>query len=196
MHLTITEEWRAVVGYEGAYEVSNLGRVRSCTRTVRHPMKGRVVVLGRLMSPTVGKNGYWKVGLSREGKRRTMNVHVLVLTAFVGPRPPGMEACHGPSGCLDNSVENLRWDTPSENRYDSVRDGTHPFAARDTCKFEHHLLEPNLVRSRLPKRTCLACHSGGCYVRAAAKRGVVLDLRSECDRRYAEIMKESSCLSV
>jgi hypothetical protein len=48
----------------------------------------------------------------------------MVLEAFVGPRPPGKEACHGPEGHLDNSVANLRWDTRTNNILDAVREGS------------------------------------------------------------------------
>lgn len=55
-----------------------------------------------------------------EGKARELKTHRLVLEAFVGPRPPGMVGCHGYGGPLDNSVGNLRWDTPAANTADRV----------------------------------------------------------------------------
>lgn len=57
-------------------------------------------------------------------KRSTRMVHRLILEAFVGPCPPGMEACHWNGNPTDNRLENLRWDTPQENTNDKYRHGT------------------------------------------------------------------------
>lgn len=67
-------------------------------------------------------DGYLRVSLYRRGQKRiTRYVHRLVLLAFVGPCPDGMEACHGIGGSKDNRVDNLRWDTPSANVSDRIR---------------------------------------------------------------------------
>ena len=121
------ERWLPVVGYEGLYEVSDLGRVRSFHRHGRGKRGG----LRHLPST---RHGYLNVGLSRDGKGTTRLVHHLVLEAFVGPCPPGMEACHGPGGTGDASLANLCWGTKAKNMADKVRDGTllygnrHPLA--------------------------------------------------------------------
>ena len=109
------EIWKAVVGYEGMYEVSDLGRVRN--------RRGRIL---RLHENT---HGYLSVGIYSLGgsARRTRMIHTLVLEAFVGPRPDNMEACHGTGGRHDNSLGNLRWGTKVENMADKHRDGTMPF---------------------------------------------------------------------
>lgn len=113
------EQWKPVVGYEGFYEVSNLGRVRStATRHPRWPS-------GRTMSPNRHPDGHLLVGLTRPGRKlRKEKVHRLVLEAFVGPCPQGMQACHNDGNPQNNCVENLRWDTPSRNQQDRRRHGT------------------------------------------------------------------------
>lgn len=103
------ERWLPVPGYEGLYEVSDLGNVR--------PVR-------RLLKPQVNTHGYLSVTLSRSGKTKTIPIHVLVCDAFLGPRPVGQERRHGPGGQRDNSVANLSFGTPPENQRDRVRDGT------------------------------------------------------------------------
>lgn len=108
------EEWRPIHGYEGLYEVSNLGRVRSldkptCVGSRTRRKQGRVL---RLLKR---KKKYLAVRLSKTGQITTLNVHTLVLTAFVGPRPEGLTCNHIDGNSLNNVVENLEWVTPLEN---------------------------------------------------------------------------------
>lgn len=81
----------------------------------------------RALTPTpVGKKvAHLKVSLSRDGKQTTFLVHRLVLEAFVGPCPEGMEACHDPDpDPTNNRLDNLRWDTPKANGQDRIRHGS------------------------------------------------------------------------
>jgi NUMOD4 motif/HNH endonuclease len=121
--VTVTEsaeQWRPVPGYEGFYEVSDMGNVRSAKR--RRGSKG-----GQL-KPALsgGRSPRLHVVLFHGSfaSRKSRLVHQLVLEAFIGPRPPGMEACHGPGGPLDNRLVNLYWATHIQNMADRVRDGT------------------------------------------------------------------------
>lgn len=119
---SVHEEWRPVKGYEGQYEVSSLGRVRSLDRTVVRNGKERQLKSRILGCNVTSKNspGYPTVGLNH----RTAYVHHLVLEAFAGPRPPRHEACHCNGIRTDNRAANLRWDTPSANQNDRVTHGT------------------------------------------------------------------------
>ncbi len=112
------EEWRQIPGYDGAYDVSSIGRVRSW-------MNGR---FGRRIEPVlrrqfIGSNGYPEVGLRLEGKKTNRLVHELVLLAFVGERPHGLVACHENDRSADNRLVNLRWGTRSENYRAGLRNG-------------------------------------------------------------------------
>jgi hypothetical protein len=82
----------------------------------------------RRLKPTVLHvgTGYLYVQLYRNGHGKKVMVHDLVLTAFRGKRPRGMEACHGGSGSRDNSVGNLSWGTHLDNVRQSVAAGSHP----------------------------------------------------------------------
>lgn len=71
------------------------------------------------------KFGYIRVSLMRDAKLHLIGIHRLVLLAFVGPCPKGMQACHNNGKPTDNRLENLRWDTPKGNQLDRVIHGTH-----------------------------------------------------------------------
>lgn len=75
------------------------------------------------MRTSLSKKGYVVVGLDRNGRNHARYVHALVLEAFVGPKPEGLEACHYPDrDKTNNRVGNLRWDTHAENMKDQYRD--------------------------------------------------------------------------
>ena len=98
----IPEQWKAVVGYEGIYEVSNYGKVRNVKT-------GRILKLGK------SKNGYLRVGLHKNGKQKYFLVHRLVAIAFI-PNPDNKETVnHIDEDKTNNHVCNLEWMTQKEN---------------------------------------------------------------------------------
>lgn len=109
-----TERWIPVPGYQGLYEVSDLGRVRNVT-----PRYGDGVLRG-----TVDQDGYLHVRLSKNGGNRRFRVHRVVCTAFHGCPPPKHECGHKNGKRQDNKADNLYWITRSQNTLDSVRHGT------------------------------------------------------------------------
>src|SRR4051794_9067393 len=121
----MTEEWRSVVGYEGRYEVSDQGRVRSLERIVEIRPGVTKVQPGRILKHVITHLGYPIITLpkNQEGRRKNVRVQRLVLEAFVGPCPPGMEACHNDDVSLDCRLQNLRWDTRQANIADRCRNG-------------------------------------------------------------------------
>lgn len=147
------ERWRPVVGYEGLYEVSNVGRVRGIDRldSIGRSIPGMILVQIRY------KKTHLAVSLCRHGRRRTKDVSHLVLEAFVSPRPPGMEACHWNDDGRDNRLENLRWGTKSDNATDRVRNG-HDYNARKThCPQGHEYSAANTHVSPSNRRYCREC---------------------------------------
>ena len=111
------EVWLPVVGWEALYEVSNQGRVRSVQRSVAHQYSGEVIVRARELRQSLD-GFHLQVTLGRNGKGYSRRVHLLVLEAFVGARPPGFDGCHNNGIVTDNVVTNLRWDTRTENMLD------------------------------------------------------------------------------
>lgn len=121
------QTWRAIPGYEGMYEVSDCGNVRSIERDCPHPLKKEKVQRrkGKLIAPgRSSKYGHLKVGLCKNGKRSSHHVHQLVLAAFVGPRPKNMEVRHLNGNPSDNRLVNLAYGTRKENAEDAKRHGT------------------------------------------------------------------------
>lgn len=112
------EEWRPVVGYEGFYEVSNMGRVRSVPRTVMHSRNGPMKLNSRVLRPNTHPAGHRMVDLRRDGESYMAKVHRLVLEAFAGPAPDGYDGCHNDGDPNNNRAENLRWDTHGGNMRD------------------------------------------------------------------------------
>lgn len=157
------ERWLPIAGYEGRYEVSDHGRVRSLDRWTHHKNGTRQFIRGVMMalSPHHPDTPYPKVGLCKSGKQTSAAVHRLVLEAFVGPCPPGMEACHKDGDHTNSSLDNLRWDTHRENWRDSVRHGTAFTQSRiERCIRGHLMDEENTyvqVCKGRTKHVCRAC---------------------------------------
>lgn len=153
------EEWRPVVGHEGSYEVSSLGRVRSLDRTIVTKAGVRKRARGRLLALPINhaRGGYPQVTLSTG----TRTVHTLVAAAFIGPRPAGMETCHQNGNPADNRVDNLRYATPSDNNYDAVRHGTHWPSRLDVCPNGHPYTPENTGtqsgKNGKTARRCMTC---------------------------------------
>ena len=109
------EEWRDVIGYDGHYQVSNLGRVKSFKWNVE-----------KILKPNLN-SGYCRVSLYQNGKLKKVLVHVLVARAFL-PNPNNLPVVnHINNVHADNRVENLEWVTYSENQRHAIRIGAKKF---------------------------------------------------------------------
>lgn len=119
------EEWRPVVGWDGLYEVSSQGRVRSLPR---RSATRRLAVRGRVLKPTKMPKGHLMVDLSFDrtcgGRRERRFIHVLVLYAFAGDPAPGQISRHLDGNPENNTLDNLAWGSHQDNHDDAVRHGT------------------------------------------------------------------------
>jgi hypothetical protein len=153
--------WRPVAGYEGHYEVSNLGEVRSLERKVISHDDGRIRTFkARILRPEL-RHGYHVVNLSKDGDRAKFYVHRLVLLAFRGEPEPGAECCHCNGIRDDNRLQNLRWDTHLSNVQDAITSGTYHFIGdyngnKTHCKRGHPFDEANTI-VRPTGRGCRKC---------------------------------------
>ena len=119
------ERWRWVVGWKGYYLVSSHGRVKSVERIIqiREGVYGRRKA--KYLKPIKLKYGHLTVNLNKDGKMKHRYVHQLVMEAFVGPCPEGMEVRHFPDrNPANNQLDNLRYGTHQENMADRVIHGT------------------------------------------------------------------------
>ena len=117
----MNEHWRGIPEFPG-YEVSDLGRVRGWRN--KGFGFGRLNQTPTILKPQVGHGGYHRVCLFRDGKSTKVSVHRLVLDAFVGPCPVGMEAAHRDGVRDNNRLDNLRWATKLDNSADRIAHGT------------------------------------------------------------------------
>lgn len=117
------EEWRPVVGYEGWYEISNLGRVKRI-------MAAPGAVVGRILRQTIKDGYYYTVGLYRKSSGKTLYVHHLVADAFHGIAPDGMEVNHKDANKLNNRAEKLEYLTHLDNQRHARSLGLIPFGMR------------------------------------------------------------------
>lgn len=122
-----TEEWRNIKGYEGFYQVSSLGKVRSLDRQVRCG-RGYKTVKGKSITPFSHKYGYPKVVLSKSDSKKNHYVHRLVAQAFIGEPPRGYVVNHINHICTDNRPKNLEYVSVRENT-------THGYKRKNTGAF-------------------------------------------------------------
>lgn len=139
----LSVRWKPVVGFPG-YRISDDGMPESCWSGGCRP---RMTDQWHPLVPQpCSKFGHLLVGLSRDRKSHKRLVHRLVLEAFVGPCPEGMEVCHDPDpDPSNNRLGNLRWDTRSANQADSIRHGT-KHCPRGEANPRSKLTEPVVVR--------------------------------------------------
>lgn len=153
------ETWRPIPNWEGYYEVSDHGRIRSIDRSILH-INGEVHrVKGRKMRLHKNQFGYLYTMGSRENRQKRIWVHRAVLESFVSLRPEGMVCMHLNNDRTDNRVENLQWGTQKDNIIQSVRDGRQANMRKTHCPRGHELVSPNLNAYILSqgRRACRAC---------------------------------------
>lgn len=148
----MNDEWRDIPGFEGRYQVSSNGAVRSVIR--KEPL---------IMKAKLSAKGYPTVGLYDRGRQRSWHVHRLVALAF---HPDswftGAVVRHLDGNPANNAVANLAWGTPSENQIDRVQHGRHQHASKTRCANNHPFNEENTYFWQRPNgrtaRSCRACN--------------------------------------
>jgi hypothetical protein len=152
------ECWLPIPGAEG-YQVSSFGRVRSLDRVVEQRARygtQRRLFTGQMLKPVPNTHGYLEVRLN---SRRGRTVHRLVLEAFICPRPPGLQCCHRNDIKTNNLLSNLRWDSPSANLHDMVRNGHDRWSANSRTHFccGHEITPGNTRTDKYGNRRCRLC---------------------------------------
>lgn len=123
MLIHAAEHWKPIRGYEGIYEVSDCGRVKSLSEPKRTGTGVWCMSKERVKRLNQKSDGYLLVSLSKNNKTRALYIHYLVLLEFVGLRPEGMECCHNNGIRNDNRLSNLRYGTKIDNAADRLAHG-------------------------------------------------------------------------
>ena len=111
------EVWKDIEGYEGLYQVSNLGRVRSTTRKQLANIRNNKYITkkGQVLTPMISNAGYGRVTLFKERKRKMYSVHRLVAMAFIDNPDNLPEVNHKDGNKRNNEIHNLEWCSKSAN---------------------------------------------------------------------------------
>lgn len=120
MWIMTVEKWKDVIGYEGLYQISNMGQIKSFHRRWRK-------YSSKILNPSL-KNGYPFMCLFKNNKKNPCYIHRLILETFHGPCPMGQECLHKDGNRQNNILDNLEWGTRLQNILDSINHGTwrHP----------------------------------------------------------------------
>lgn len=146
--MTEAVEYRNIEGFPG-YRIGSNGSVWSLWKFNARPSR-MGVVWNRLKPQVSNRHGHHRVNLCKDGRRNRMLVHRLVLEAFVGKCPEGMECCHNDGNPANNNVNNLRWDTHRQNLLDRVLHQTDCRGVRSgTAKLTDDIVAEVLTSSRL-----------------------------------------------
>lgn len=113
--------YKSIKGYEGIYEINELGKIRSIDRKIKLQNGGTRKLKGKELKPSMDKGGYALVELSKNGVHKMMKVHRLVADAFL-PNPNNLPQVHHKNhDRKDNRVQNLKWVTNAEQIDDHLR---------------------------------------------------------------------------
>ena len=115
------EIWKDVPGYEGYYQASNLGRIKSVSRIVKHNCGGPKKVNERIMKGYINRYGYKRVDLSKKGVNKQFSAHRIIAMTFLGESDLVVNHIDGVK--LNNHINNLEYVTPQENTAHAVRAG-------------------------------------------------------------------------
>lgn len=147
----IEEEWRSVKGFEGYYEISSFGRIKSLDRrvTFSHHKNTNTLIQGQLLKTHFNRRGYVIVGLKKEGKHYPKKIHRLVAEAFIENDQNLPQINHKDGIKLSNSSVNLEWCTNTENRDHAIEKGLIDFKGEKSHKCTITESEAKEIKTRL-----------------------------------------------
>lgn len=172
------EVFKPIPGYEGLYDVSDFGRVRSFKGLKPRVLKGNFL----------NSAGCPRVVLCRDGKTKYAYVHRLVALAHLGPAPEGKpNAIHENDDKADNRLANICYGTQARTLRDKVNNGDRPKVIKTHCPQGHEYVVANTYDRANGKRQCIACYRTRSAAQYAAKTGRTIDFNEIADQKYIEL---------
>lgn len=170
------EIWKDIKGFEGLYQISNLGRVRSLDRLVRSGHGSFKLSKGKIRKPSIDRYGYYRIDLWKAQKASYITIHRLVAEAFI-PNPENKKAVNH-INCIktDNRVENLEWCTNQENSNHAVANNLYNPKKGKDCNFTK-LKEEDVIFIREN------------YNKKTLNQKALADMFGVCDSLISQILK-------
>ena len=139
------EIWKDIQGYEGFYQVSNLGKVKSLKRIVKHNKGGNQNIKEKILKQSLTGSGYLTIVLSKNGIKERFLTHRLVCQSFLNNDLTKRTVNHKDCNKLNNELTNLEWMTDSENQIHSLENGIKPKGSNHA---NSKLTEQNVIEIR------------------------------------------------
>ena len=117
------EIWKDIPGYEGLYQASTIGRIRSVDRYITYKNGKEVFTQGKILKICLNTKDRQTVTMSKNGKVKSYEIQRIMGLTFLGYRPNGYHVCHVDGDKNNNNIKNLRYDSPKENCLDQYRVG-------------------------------------------------------------------------
>ena len=152
------EVWRDIADYEGLYQVSNLGRVKSLERCVQRKNKTTLKVKEKIIKVGITKDGYFRVKLSKQGISNNFSVHRLVAEAFI-PNPDKLPQVNHKNEFekWNNKVDNLEWCTQQYNIRFSRSVGVNQFDLKGNLIKEWNCIKEASKYTNIPSSNIVRC---------------------------------------
>ena len=151
------EIWKDIKGYEGLYQVSDLGRVKSLERSANNNR----VLKERMLKQAKTRKGYLRVKLYKEGSKKTVSVHRLVAEAFI-PNPNNLPEVNHKKGIkTDNRASELEWNTTKENIQHAYKTGL----CKVTDKHRQHGKELGEKYGKFNSKKVIQCDKQGNFIK-------------------------------
>ena len=154
----MTEVWKDIAGYEGLYQVSNLGRVKSLPRELKRFTDRKCLAKERILTAHPNSKGYLRIQLKKDGKTEQRFLHRLVAEAFI-PNPSNKgEVNHIDNAPTNNKAENLEWTTHKENMEWSSKCGRYDHLKEQRSKYGK--MNISKARKCVERKVCLIDENG------------------------------------